>query len=183
MLGMIEDNLPNQRPSKDSTFADRVMTLTFRPMDEAHARAFLSWRYQAPYDVYNVAPKQVDETVQFFVDPQNAYYSIVTPDGQFVALCCFGWDAQVPGGDYSLDALDIGMQMHPDLIGRAHDLTYVAPFLDFARQTYAPTRLRTTIATFDESDLQMYQQAGFQVTQRFDSSHDGRTYAMLICDV
>jgi RNA polymerase sigma factor (sigma-70 family) len=183
MLVMIEDTLPNQRPSKDSVFTERVMTLTFRPMDEAHARMFMSWRYKAPYDVYNAVPEHVDEAVQFFLDPQNAYYSIVAPEGQFVALCCFGWDAQVPGGDYSLDALDIGMQLHPDLIGRVLDLTYVTPFLDFARQTYASTRLRTTIATFDESDLQMYQQTGFQITQRFESSHDGRTYAMLIRDV
>ncbi|HET9221902.1 MAG TPA: RNA polymerase sigma factor, partial [Roseiflexaceae bacterium] len=183
MLVMIEDSLPNQRPSKDSIFTDRVMTLTFRPMDEAHARAFLSWRYQAPYDVYNVTPKHVDEAVQFFLDPQNAYYSIVTPEGQFVALCCFGWDAQVPGGDYSLDALDIGMQLRPDLIGRTHDLTNVALFVDFARQAYAATRLRTTIATFDEPDLQAYQQAGFQIAQRFDGSRDGRTYVMLIRDV
>jgi RNA polymerase sigma factor (sigma-70 family) len=182
MLVMIEDSLPNQRPSKDSTFTDRVMTLTFQPIDEVHARTFLSWRYQAPYDVYNVVPKQVDEAVQFFLDPQNAYYSIVAPAGQFVALCCFGWDAQVPGGDYSLDALDIGMQLHPDLIGRAHDLTYVTPFLDFARQIYAPARLRTTIATFDEADIQVYQQVGFQITQRFNSSHDGRTYVMLVRD-
>jgi RNA polymerase sigma factor (sigma-70 family) len=180
MLVMIEDSLPNQRPSKDSAFTDRVMTLTFRPMDESHARAFLSWRYPAPYDLYNVEPKQIEEAVQFFLDPQNTYYSIAAPDGQFVAFGCFGWDAQVPGGDYSLDALDLGMQLHPDLIGRAHGLTYVGPFLDFARQTYAPARLRTTIAVFDEPDLQMYQQAGFQIAQRFDSSHDGRAYVMLL---
>jgi RNA polymerase sigma factor (sigma-70 family) len=183
MLAMIEDSLPNQRPSKDSTFTDRVMTLTFRPMDAAHARMLMSWRYQAPYELYNVAPEQIEEAVQFFLDSHNAYYSIVAPDGQFVAFCCFGWDARVPGGDYSLDALDIGMQLHPDLVGRAHDLTYINPLLDFASQVFTPTRLRTTVATFDEADLQGYQQAGFEITQRFESSQDGRTYAMLIHDV
>jgi RNA polymerase sigma factor (sigma-70 family) len=183
MLVMIEDSLPNQRPSKNSAFTDRVMTLTFRPMDEAHARTFLSWRYQEPYDAYNLAPKHVEEAVHFFLDPQNAYYSIVTPEGLFIALCCFGWDAQVPGGDYSLDALDIGMQLHPDLIGGVPDPTYIAPFVDFARQTYTPTRLRTTIATFDEPDLQAYHQAGFQIAQRFDGSRDSQTYVMLIRDV
>jgi hypothetical protein len=67
------------------------------------------------------------------------------------------------------------MQLHPDLIGRVSDLTYIALFVDFARQPYAPTRLRTTIATF--------QDAGFEVTQRFSRSQDGRTYVMLIRDV
>ncbi len=182
MLVMIEDSLPDQRPSKDSAFAGRVMTLTFRPMDEAHARTFLSWRYRAPYDVYNVTSEQADEAIQFFLDPQNAYYSIIAPDRQFVALCCFGWDAQVPGGDYSTDALDIGLQLHPVLIGRAHGRIYVGPFLEFAIQTYTPTRLRTTVATFDERDLHMYQQAGFQITQHFTSSHDGRPYVTLVRD-
>ena len=180
MLFMIEDSLPNQRPSQDPAFTDRVMNLSFRPIDEPHVRTLLDWRYQAPYDLYNVVPKQVEQTVEFVLDPQNAYYSIVEPQGQFVAFCCFGWDAQVPGGDYSAEALDLGMQMHPDLIGSTHERTYVDPFLEFAQQRSAPRRLRTTIATFDTAALDAYQQAGFQITQTFNSSYDGRPYVLLV---
>jgi hypothetical protein len=156
------------------------MNLIFRPIDEPHVRTILTWRYPAPYDLYNVTPKQVEQAVEFFLDPQNAYYSIVEPHGQLVAFCCFGWDAQVPGGDYSAEALDVGMQMHPDLIGPTRGRTYVGPLLEFARRTFAPTRLRTTIATFDTTALDMYQQAGFQIAQTFNSSYDGRLYALLV---
>ncbi len=86
-----------------------------------------------------MAEAEVAEAVQFFLDPQNKYYRVVDEQGELVAFCCFGWDAQVPGGDYSADALDIGMQMRPDLIEQTDGLTYVETFLEFARRTFAPT--------------------------------------------
>ena len=55
------------------------------------------------------APEAVAEVVRFFIDPQNRYYQIEDERGDFAAFCCFGWDAQVPGGDYSADALDVGL--------------------------------------------------------------------------
>jgi [ribosomal protein S18]-alanine N-acetyltransferase len=57
------------------------MNLIFRPIDEPHVRTILTWRYPEPYDLYNVTPKQVEQAVEFFLDPQNAYYSIVEPHG------------------------------------------------------------------------------------------------------
>jgi hypothetical protein len=151
-------------------------------MDETNVRRFWDWRYQPPYDLYNVGFDQahedeLSEAVQFFLDPQNAYFSIVDQHGQLAAFCCFGWDARVPGGDYSADALDLGMQMHPDMIG--HEPALIGPLLDFARQTFAPRMLRTTIAALNASELRAFEQAGFGAVQTFEDSANGRSFVVL----
>jgi hypothetical protein len=101
------------------------LPFTFHPMNEADARATLDWRYDAPYDIYNIAPDDVEKEMQLLLDPQNAYYTITDEHGHLVAYCCFGPDGQVPGGDYSTAALDIGLGVRPDLTGQGHGLTYV----------------------------------------------------------
>jgi len=182
MLAMINDHLPEQRPSRDDAFTDRVMPFVILPTDEANVRMFWDWRYQPPYDLYNVGFDQAHEeelkdAVQFFLDPQNAYYSIVDRQGQLVAFCCFGWDAQVPGGDYHADALDVGIQMHPDLIGEKQGL--IEPLLDFAQRTFTPTIFRTTIAALNTPELRAFEQAGFQAVQTFEDSGHGRPFVVL----
>ena len=94
------------------------MPFAFQPMDAPHAHTILTWRYDPPYSIYDITPPPdaVAEVVQFFADPRNMYYQIEDERGDFVAFCCFGWDAQVPGGDYSVEALDVGLGVRPDLV-------------------------------------------------------------------
>ncbi len=98
------------------------MPLTFQPMDEAGTRAILKWRYDAPYDIYNIDPDNVEKEMQVFLDPQNAYHTVTDEHSDLVAYCCFGPDGQVPGGDYSAAALDIGLGVRPDLTGQGRGL-------------------------------------------------------------
>ena len=94
------------------------VALTFHPVDEADARAMLTWRYEAPYDPsYDLDSGAGEALVRIFTDQQNAYYSILDQDGELVAFCCFGVDTQVPGGDYGDAELDIGMGIRPDRAG------------------------------------------------------------------
>ena len=62
------------------------MSLIFRAMDEVNARALISWRYDPPYDVYNIPASAID-SLWFFIDPHNAYYSISNADGTLEAFC------------------------------------------------------------------------------------------------
>jgi [ribosomal protein S18]-alanine N-acetyltransferase len=155
------------------------MSLLFRPMDEANARAFLSWRYDAPYDFYNI-PASAVEYLSFFTDPHNTYYSISSDDGTLEAFCCFGADAQVPGGDYSADALNVGLGIRPDLTGQGHGDAYLAAILAFARQTFAPTILRTTVAEWNTRSQRLWVKAGFQPIQVFPRAEDGMPFVLLI---
>lgn len=155
------------------------MPYAFHPMDEASARETLAWRYEPPYDFYNPNPDDVDETVQFFLDPHNAYHAITGDDGELVGYCCFGLDARVPGGDYSTTALDVGLRMRPDLTGQGRGLDFVTAILDFARQTFAPQALRVTVATFNKRAMRVYEKAGFERTQVFGREKDGLEFAIM----
>jgi len=156
------------------------MPFTFQPMDEANARAISEWRYDAPYDIYDPASDDVKVAMQLFLDPQNAYHTITDEHGDLMAYCCFGPDGQVPGGDYSAAALDIGLGARPDLTGQGRGLIYVKAVLDFARRAFPPTAFRVTIAEFNKRAQRVWQKAGFQPVQTFQRSGDGMPFVILV---
>jgi ribosomal-protein-alanine N-acetyltransferase len=154
----------------------------FRPMSEEDARAILQWRYEAPYSIYNPDPENLDEDLKGFLDPRYAYHSIVTEQGELVGYCCFGLDAQVPGGDYTEDALDVGAGLRPDLTGRGLGPSFLNAILDFAGEKFEPVAFRATVAAFNRRALRAWEKLGFQPVQTFASRvhSDGLKFVVLI---
>jgi [ribosomal protein S18]-alanine N-acetyltransferase len=163
---------------KEGTKAHR--TFSFYPMDEAAAREVASWQYPEPYALYSMGLDDLEAEVAYFTDPVNHYYAISAPDGMLIAYRCFGQDAQVPGGDYSGDALDTGGGLRPDLTGQGFGLSVLLAGLDFGRRRYAPRAFRVTVAAFNERALKVVGRAGFQPVQRFLREPDGREFVVLI---
>jgi len=159
------------------------MRFDFQPMDKDAARAVLGWRYEPPYDVYNTLRQHFEKDLELLLDPRHAYHKLTDETGDVVAYCCFGPDGQVPGGDYALDALDIGLGLRPDLTGRGQGSTYVSAVLDFARENFAPPAFRVTIAEFNKRALRVWQNAGFQVLQTFPRQGDGRPFSVLTLEL
>ena len=156
------------------------MSYIFNKMDEINARAILDWRYDPPYDIYNLPSDEVESVVQHMMDPQNAYSSITDEQGELVAYCCFGREGQVPGGDYSSDALDIGMGVHPELTGRGFGHEFVDSVLDFAGTTFAPCAYRVTVAEFNKRAIRVWEKAEFQLVDRFQRDRDKRPFVILV---
>ena len=156
------------------------MSYSFNKMGEISASAILGWRYDPPYDIYNLASDDVESVVQSMMDPQNAYFSITDEKGELAAYCCFGREGQVPGGDYSSDALDIGMGVRPELTGRGLGHEFVDSVLDFAGTTFAPHMYRVTVAEFNERALRVWEKAGFQRPERFQRDRDKRPFVILV---
>jgi len=175
-----EDIVANYMPTFIVTRAIKPLPFTFQPVVEASVRGILKWRYEAPYDLYNIAPDDVEKEMQCFLDPQNAYHTISDERGDLVAYCCFGPDGQVPGGDYNADALDIGLGVRPDLTGQGRGLTYVNAVLNFARRTFPPTAFRVTVAEFNQRALRVWEKAGFRPVQTFQRSGDGLPFVILV---
>jgi RimJ/RimL family protein N-acetyltransferase len=156
------------------------MNLKFHPMDETSARKSLTWHYEPPYDFYNPNPEKAKETIQWFLDPRHAYYAITGKDDKMVGYCCFGTDAQVPGGDYGADALDVGLRMRSDLTGQGRGSDFFAAIVDFAQRTFGPQALRVTVAAFNQRAMRVYEKAGFERAQEFQRSNDGTGFVILV---
>lgn len=161
------------------------MTLLFRPMDAEGARTLIGWRYEPPYQVYHIEllPEHMDMAIAFLTDPINAYCRIEGDDGSIEAFCCFGHDAQVDGGDYHEDALDLGLGVRPDLTGQHRGVIYTTALSNYAIETFSPRKLRVTIADFNQRALRVWQKAGFQHTQEFRSTSNGRGFVILTREV
>ena len=75
--------------------------ISFNPIDELAAREIITWRYEPPYDIYNL--EESETSIQYALNPQNNFYAMRIENNQLAGFCSFGKDGQVPGGDYSGD--------------------------------------------------------------------------------
>ncbi len=156
------------------------MPYTFSPMDDAAARSIVAWRYDSPYDVYNIAPGAAEAAVREMLRPANAYYAIHDGQGQLVAFSCFGPDARVLGGDYPADALDVGLGLRPDLTGRGLGAGLLDAILAYARGAFEPAAFRLTVAEFNVRARRVYEGAGFRPVQTFAHPKSGRRFVVLV---
>lgn len=143
-------------------------------MTAHYAEQVAYWQYPEPYERYGGTGD-----VSFLVDPANGYYAVLEDD-ELVAFRCFGPDAQVPGGDYSADALDTGGGLRPDLTGRGLGRSVITAGLAFGRSRFAPAAFRLTVAGFNTRALSTVQALGFVEHQRFASTADGDEYVVLV---
>lgn len=150
-------------------------------LTEADVRDLLGWRYDPPYDVYNLDTSAANDTVAFFLAPDNGYFAVRDAESALVGFCCFGYEGQVPGGDYSVAALDVGVGMRPALAGQGRGHGFVGAVLRHAQKMYAPERLRVTVATFNRRSQRVFMRHGFRRHSSFiRTTGQTRAYVILI---
>ena len=148
------------------------------PMTKEQAEKIITWRYQPPYGVYDLAP----EDLNGFMNPDYRYHALLDQAGELVGYCCYGKDAQVPGGDYSRSepgVLDVGVGLHPDLTGQGRGRAFVTAVLQYARKVYNPDVFRVTVADFNQRSLNTFRKLGFEVTAHFVRRPDSMPFTQL----
>jgi RimJ/RimL family protein N-acetyltransferase len=153
------------------------MDLTFRPITEKDVRQIFTWEYEAPYDIYNLPSENIEEELGYFLDPQNNFFSLFS-NQDLTAFCSYGSDARVPGGDYTEEALDIGMGVKPDLTGQGNGSDFARAVLLYALNSFQPEKLRVTIAGFNERARRVWEKLGFEQTQTFNNPR-GKPFVIL----
>jgi GNAT superfamily N-acetyltransferase len=141
------------------------MFTQIRPVTAADVAAFAGWRYEPPFDVYDLT-EPVAELTGYFLSPEVGCHAIETAKG-LAGYCTFGEDARVPGGDYSAPALDIGGALMPSLTGLGHGRGFVTAILEFAAAAFEPQTVRVSIAAANTPALRVWTANGLTETQRF----------------
>lgn len=147
------------------------MRLYIEDMNDALAMEILTWKYEVPYDFYNV--EYSNEAVEELLN-QN-YFAIVNEGNQLVGFFCFGSSAQVPigvkYGAYSGDMVDIGLGMKPELTGQGQGLDFLTFILKSVQEHPSVRRpLRLTVASFNKRAINLYEKLGFVKVKTFLSN-------------
>lgn len=164
---------------------DQVEVSGYRlePLREEHARAILGWRYPPPYDFYDPPEDgHYERYVREFLRPELGFYAILCEEEGLVGFCSYGEDGQVPGGDYSDKALDIGLGMRPELTGCGRGKAFLDAILKFASRNLAADTYRLTVADFNERAIKLYGQFGFREHSGFFDARANVPYTILIRD-
>lgn len=152
-----------------------MSSIHLRPAAETDIREFRAWHYPSPYNVYDLSEGRLRDGIAYFLRTEVACHVLVDDSGAVVGYCTFGPDGRVPGGDYAQAALDIGLGVRPDLIGRGRGSSWVDAVCRFAAAQFEPDRLRVTIAAWNGRALTVWEAAGFRSVQRFARSGESGT--------
>lgn len=167
--------------SLSETWQLKLQTIT-----AADVSQILTWRYEPPYDFYNMGSGTADlfelaQAIDYFLQPKYHFQVMLRqPQGDLAAFCSFGLDGQVGGGDYSAEAVDIGMGVHPQNTGRGLGGLFAGAAIDFARHNYDPPRLRVTIAEFNRRAQKVWERHGFVAVQQFGSTIGRRPFIIYV---
>jgi ribosomal-protein-alanine N-acetyltransferase len=138
--------------------------------------AIAGWRYPPPFDFYD-GPDEVvgDGADSGYPPPDEAgfgYYVVRDESGHVTAFVCFGPEGQVPGQDDEPGMLDVGMGVRPDLLSSGLGSSLLPLVLAEAGQRFAPRRVRTAVAAFNERSLRLCARAGLVERRRFVGPRD-----------
>ena len=156
--------------------------IRFLPTDEKSVREFLGWKYEAPYEIYNYDPGHFEEDLNYHLDPDNNMYCMFRGN-DLVGYCSYGRDAQVPGGDYSEKALDIGMMIKPELTGQGQGNNYANAVIQNGISKYQPEKLRVTILGTNLRAIRVWEKNGFYKAQSFGRKSDQLGFVILAKNV
>jgi [ribosomal protein S18]-alanine N-acetyltransferase len=159
------------------------MRFTFRQLEKEHVLAILNWRYTSPYDYYNFDADTIQEDLRYLLDSKNAFCAILNLQEELEGYCSFGSDGQVPGGDYSREALDIGMGIRPDLVGHGRGRQYAQAVVRYGAHQYRVKHLRVTIAEFNKRAQRVWKQLGFEQVEKFVKIGSEEEFVIMACAV
>ncbi|WP_305037797.1 GNAT family N-acetyltransferase [Halobacillus sp. GSS1] len=137
------------------------MNLTIHEMTEDFASESLRWRYEPPYDFYNV--ELSEEALAERLD--GTYRSVLDDMGTLIGFFCTGESAKVPAGEkdgvYEEPAVDMGLGLQPELTGKGHGKLFGKAVLASIQQDHEGMPVRLSVATFNERAIRLYENMGF----------------------
>jgi RimJ/RimL family protein N-acetyltransferase len=131
---------------------------------EAYADEVASWRYEPPYDFYDLASDPADAAEMR--DPAHADQYRAVLGEESGSLDAFWWF------DRHDDVVEIGIGLRPDLTGRGLGESFFRAQLDYALCAWQPSTFRLFVTAWNERAFKLYERLGFREvgreTRRFE---------------
>jgi RimJ/RimL family protein N-acetyltransferase len=131
---------------------------------EAYAREVGGWRYEPPYDFYDLASDPADEAEMR--DPSRAEHhrAVLADEGGLLdAFWYFDWHP---------DVVEVGIGLRPDLTGRGLGEAFLRAQLAYAAERWSPATFRLFVTVWNERAIRLYERLGFREvgreTRRFE---------------
>lgn len=125
------------------------------------------WRYEAPYDVYNVS-----------ANPE-AYAELISPEARENRFFAVIRNAALMGY-FRLElvgsCLEIGLGMKPSLTGQGNGRAFYQAIEDYLKEQYAPDSICLAVAKFNQRAQALYRAVGFVEKQQFLQTANGSQY-------
>lgn len=137
--------------------------LFIREMTEQDARDVCSWRYPAPFDVYNT--ENTAESRASFLD--GLHYAVSDAEnGPILAFFALGPAAALPLSElqniYADESYtDLALGLRPDLRGRGYGSAVFDLVMETAAELFPEDGWRVTVACDNEPALRIYRARGF----------------------
>lgn len=145
--------------------------LSCHKMNEKSAVEILRWNYERPYDFYN--NEVTFEALKELLD--GSYYTVVDQQEGLAGFFCIGKSAQVPAGHlvgaYTVEYIDFGLGMRPDLTGQGFGYDFCMFILEFVQEMYQAGPTRLTVAKFNKRAIRLYEKLGFKKHMEFGTPY------------
>jgi [ribosomal protein S18]-alanine N-acetyltransferase len=131
-------------------------TFRIRPLDDDDVETILTWRYDAPYDVYDPGAEADDVSeMRAATGGRAPWFAVEDESGEVVGFFEF-----TPVGS-PVEEVEIGLGLRPDRTGRGLGPGFVEAAVAFARDTWGPSRVVLDVFPWNERAIRAYEQAGF----------------------
>jgi RimJ/RimL family protein N-acetyltransferase len=125
-----------------------------REFTTADAAAVGAWRYPGPYAVYDVDGDAL-------VGELDYYRSVVDPDDRLVGFYCTGPAARVPGLAVVDGVVDLGLGLHPSLVGAGFGRAFGTTVLEAVASEHRSRALRVVVQSWNQRSLRLARALGF----------------------
>jgi [ribosomal protein S18]-alanine N-acetyltransferase len=143
----------------------------FEPMSQQQACSVAAWRYDPPYDFYDMVADPED--LAELLDPaqrDGRDFAVLDDPGDLVGFFMFKHEG---------DTVEVGLGLRPDFTGRGLGLSFLLAGLEFARGRYAPARFRLAVAAFNQRAIRVYERTGFRQVESYMHRTNGGEHPFL----
>ncbi len=133
------------------------------PLLPEHCREICTWRYPAPYDIYEWRPWELMVSLQEeFADPRlrdEQYRAVLDREGE---LCGFAQLFPIVG------VTRLGLGLHPDRCGGGNGAAFVRAIAEEARRLQPEHEIDLEVLTWNERAIRAYRSACFEITDTYE---------------